>query len=265
MATQPPQLNDYDLELLSSYIDGQLGADERREIERRLHDDAALRRAYDELRATVQALRDLEPLRPPRSFTLDPAAVAPPQPVARLGWGRLLQVAGVFAAILVAAVGTLSVLGSMGAGAPQMAAAPTAPAVAPMVAAAPTAAPAATMAPAMQAPENAPAPAAGAPVITSDQASDATARESAPEASPLATPAAAAASEPAPEAAPAQIIATPAISSPGTTDLARPTPVPEAPAPPAAGTDVLLILMIAVVVVLAGGGVWLWRRSRSAR
>jgi len=264
MATQLPQLNDHDLELLSSYIDGQLGADERREIERRLRDDAALRRAYDELRATVQALRDLEPLRPPRSFTFDPAVVAPPQPAARLGWGRLLQVAGVFAAILIAAIGTLSVLGSLGAGAPQMAAAPTVPAVAPMVAAAPTVAPAATMAP-LSARENAPAPAAGAPAITSDQAAGAPALESAPEASPLATPAAAAAAEPAPEAAPAQTVATPAISSPGTTDLVPPTPAPESPAPAAAGPDVLLILMIAVVVVLAGGGVWLWRRSRSAQ
>ena len=82
MTTQPPQLNDRDLELISAYIDGQLSAEERREVERRLDNEANLRLAYEELRATVQVLRDLEPVRPPRSLTLDPANVALQRPPA---------------------------------------------------------------------------------------------------------------------------------------------------------------------------------------
>ena len=45
MTTQPPQLNDRDLELISAYIDGQLSAEERREVERRLDNEADLRLA----------------------------------------------------------------------------------------------------------------------------------------------------------------------------------------------------------------------------
>lgn len=255
MATQPPQLNDYDLELLSSYIDGQLGADERREIERRLHDDAALRRAYDELRATVQALRDLEPLRPPRSFTLDPAKVAVQRPsAARLGWKRLLQVAGVFAGVLIAAIGVLNVLGSMGAGAPATAVQPTAEA---MMAVAPTEAPGLR--------ENAPAAAAEAPtpprgdIAAAPSTLDNGSETGSPQAlaTIMATPEMAAL----PEAAPQPTVAPPAISPPGTADLAQPTPAVDA-STPAGGLNVTLLIVAVVVVALAGGGVLLWKRGR---
>ncbi|MBO9341454.1 MAG: zf-HC2 domain-containing protein [Roseiflexus sp.] len=244
MTTQPPQLNDRDLELISAYIDGQLSAEERREVERRLDDEADLRLAYEELRATVQVLRDLEPVRPPRSLTLDPANVALQRPPAtRLGWGRLLQVAGVFAAVLVAAIGTLSVIGSLGSGAP---------ASAPMVAA-PTTAPASPL----ELRESAPTPErsdiAAAPA-TLDDGSGPVAPQA--HATVVATEVAAL-----PDVAPQPtIVTTPAISSPGTVDLARPKP-PADSTPPATPPDLTLLLTLAVVA-LAAGGVLLWRRRK---
>ncbi len=244
MTTQPPQLNDRDLELISAYIDGQLSAEERREVERRLDNEANLRLAYEELRATVQALRDLEPVRPPRSFTLDPANVALQRPPAtRLGWGRLLQVAGVFAAVLVAAIGTLSVIGSLGSGAP---------ASAPMVAA-PTTAPASPL----ELRESAPTPErsdiAAAPA-TLDDGSGPVAPQA--HATVVATEVAAL-----PDVVPQPtIVTTPAISSPGTVDLAQPKPAAES-TPPATPPDLTLLLTLAVVA-LAAGGVLLWRRRK---
>ncbi len=244
MTTQPPQLNDRDLELISAYIDGQLSAEERREVERRLDNEANLRLAYEELRATVQVLRDLELVRPPRSFTLDPANVALQRPPAtRLGWGRLLQVAGVFAAVLVAAIGTLSVIGSLGSGAP---------ASAPMVAA-PTPAPASPL----ELRESAPTPErsdiAAAPA-TLDDGSGPVAPQA--RATVVATEVAAL-----PDVAPQPtIVTTPAISSPGTVDLARPKP-PADSTPPATPPDLTLLLTLAVVA-LAAGGVLLWRRRK---
>ena len=244
MTTQPPQLNDRDLELISAYIDGQLSAEERREVERRLDNEANLRLAYEELRATVQVLRDLEPVRPPRSLTLDPANVALQRPPAtRLGWGRLLQVAGVFAAVLVAAIGTLSVIGSLGG---------SAPASAPM-AAAPTAAPASPL----ELRESAPTPARG-DSVAAPAALDNGSEPVAPQAR-----ATVAATELAalPDVVPQPtIVTTPAISSPGTVDLARPKP-PADSTPPATPPDLTLLLTLAVVA-LAAGGVLLWRRRK---
>jgi anti-sigma factor RsiW len=244
MTTQPPQLNDRDLELISAYIDGQLSAEERREVERRLDNEANLRLAYEELRATVQVLRDLEPVRPPRSLTLDPANVALQRPPAtRLGWGRLLQVAGVFAAVLVAAIGTLSVIGSLGSGAM---------APAPMVAA-PTTAPASPLelhesAPTPERSGSVAAPAAlddGSGPVTPQAYTTVVATEVAtlPDVVPQPT-----------------IVTTPAISSPGTVDLARPKP-PADSTPPATPPDLTLLLTLAVVA-LAAGGVLLWRRRK---
>jgi hypothetical protein len=85
---QNQQLNDDDLELLSAYIDNQLVAGERGALEERLRHEPNLRTALEELRGTVAVLRDLEPLRPPRSFVLDPVAFAP-RPSPWFGWMRL--------------------------------------------------------------------------------------------------------------------------------------------------------------------------------
>lgn len=259
--TAQPQPNEHDLELLSAYIDGQVSADERRTVERRLNEEADLRQAYEELRATVQALRDLEPLRPPRSFTLDPAKVAAQRPPAvRLGWGRLLQVAGVFAAVLVVAIGALNVLGSMGAGAPSVAVQPTAaPATEPMLAAVPTEAPTV----AAEARES--APLAAVPTlqpgngVAAPSSLDNGSRPATPQAlaTVIVTPEAAAL----PGVAPQPTIAQPAISSPGAVDLAQPTPIAE-PRTPAGAPDLTLLLIAVVVAALAGGGILLWRRSK---
>ncbi|MCS6842078.1 MAG: anti-sigma factor [Roseiflexus sp.] len=259
--TAQPQLNEHDLELLSAYIDGQVSADERRTIERRLAEEAELRQMYEELRATVQALRDLEPLRPPRSFTLDPAKVAVQRPpAARLGWGRLLQVAGVFAAVLVAAIGALNVLGSMGAGAPSVAVQPTAaPATEPMLAAVPTKAPtvaaeARESAPLAAVPTLQPGNGIAAPSSLDNGSGPATPQALA---TVLVTPEVAAL----PGVAPQPATAPPAISSPGAVNLTQPTPVAE-PATPGGAPDLTLLLVTVVIVALAGGGILLWKRSR---
>src|SRR3954465_14309890 len=72
-----PQLNDADLELLSAYIDRQLSDGERAALERRLSQEPALRGALAEARATGALPPDLEPVRPPRSFTIAAPAAAP--------------------------------------------------------------------------------------------------------------------------------------------------------------------------------------------
>lgn len=66
-------LAESDLELLSAYLDNQLSVAERVSLERRLAAEPRLRAELEELRATTALLRSLEPVRPPRSFTLDPA------------------------------------------------------------------------------------------------------------------------------------------------------------------------------------------------
>ncbi|HMQ34291.1 MAG TPA: anti-sigma factor, partial [Chloroflexaceae bacterium] len=65
-------LPESDVELLSAYLDNQLGVAERVNLERRLEAEPALRAELAELREAVGAVRALEPVRPPRSFTLDP-------------------------------------------------------------------------------------------------------------------------------------------------------------------------------------------------
>jgi hypothetical protein len=76
MNTSQPQPNaptEADLELLSAYLDNQLSIAERVGLEQRLRAEPLLRTELEELRATADLLRNLEPVQPPRSFTLDPA------------------------------------------------------------------------------------------------------------------------------------------------------------------------------------------------
>jgi anti-sigma factor RsiW len=63
--------SEHDSELLSCYLDNQLSAVERSDLERRLAQEPALRVALAELQATTEALRTLAPIQPTRSFTLD--------------------------------------------------------------------------------------------------------------------------------------------------------------------------------------------------
>ncbi|MBI2953171.1 MAG: zf-HC2 domain-containing protein [Chloroflexi bacterium] len=57
-------------ELLSPYLDGQVSEDERRQVEEHLPRCARCGRELQELRVTVQALRDLPVIAMPRSFAL---------------------------------------------------------------------------------------------------------------------------------------------------------------------------------------------------
>ncbi len=79
-------------DLLSSYLDSQVSQRERERIEGHLASCAACRRYQEELRATVQAVRGLPQVAPPRSFTL---AQAPQRRTAWAspGWGAPLATA----------------------------------------------------------------------------------------------------------------------------------------------------------------------------
>jgi hypothetical protein len=74
-----------DVDLISSYLDGQLALDEQAALEARLAREPELRQALEETRWTVKALRALPPIRVPRNFTLTRAqAGVPVRPPRRL-------------------------------------------------------------------------------------------------------------------------------------------------------------------------------------
>jgi anti-sigma factor RsiW len=99
-----------DLELLSAYLDQQLSSAERVNLERRFAAEPQLQRELDELRATVAALRNLEPERPPRSFTLDPAQVARPRRFFPLSWA--MQMGSGLAGLALVLLATVQLLGT---------------------------------------------------------------------------------------------------------------------------------------------------------
>jgi hypothetical protein len=217
---QNQQLNDDDLELLSAYIDNQLAAGERGALEERLRHEPRLHSALEELRGTVTVLRELEPLRPPRTFTLDPVAFAP-RPSPLFGWLRL---GATLASVLLALTFAADFIGRSG-GAPT-ASAPVAP---------PLSGGSATQRSAFEAPTAAPAAAAAtaapaAPVAPAAVAApEPTAAPAAAEAPAAAVPAAAA-----PTAAPAPTASLPASpkanpSASGDTAITAPAPQEAAP------------------------------------
>lgn len=115
MTTFSPQPNnhisDADRELLSAYLDSELDAAEATHLEQRLEAEPALRHEYETLQATRHLLREMPPVVPPRSFTIDPATVR-----ARRSWlfsGMSgFQFGGGLAAVLIAAlVTTLALVG----------------------------------------------------------------------------------------------------------------------------------------------------------
>lgn len=76
-------MNHRDLELLSSYLDGQLKPSESARLEARLVREPDLRAVLDDLRAARGLLRQLPMRKAPRNFTLTPKMVGKNPPLPR--------------------------------------------------------------------------------------------------------------------------------------------------------------------------------------
>lgn len=76
-------MNQRDLELLSSYLDGQLKPSESARLESRLSRESELRAVLDDLRSTRSLLRKLPMRQAPRNFTLTPRMVGKNPPLPR--------------------------------------------------------------------------------------------------------------------------------------------------------------------------------------
>jgi hypothetical protein len=92
------QISFKDIELLTTYLDGQLDANKARRLESRLESDPALRAALEELTGTRALFRRMPHRRAPRNFTLTPkmAGIKPPLPRAY----PALRFTSAFAAVL---------------------------------------------------------------------------------------------------------------------------------------------------------------------
>lgn len=90
-------------ELLSAYLDGQLGADERARLEEQLATDLALRAELETLRRTVALVRDLPQVPVPRNFILPQTMAVRPRPVP-------LRSRRLFAPLLTAATSAVGLL-----------------------------------------------------------------------------------------------------------------------------------------------------------
>jgi hypothetical protein len=76
-------MNRRDLELLSSYLDGQLKPSESARLESRLSTEPSLRAVLEDLRSTRGLLRKLPMRKAPRNFTLTPRMVGKNPPLPR--------------------------------------------------------------------------------------------------------------------------------------------------------------------------------------
>jgi hypothetical protein len=106
MNREQPPVND--IELLSAYIDGELSAEERIELNNRLDNEPALQAELESLQETVEILQSLPTLKAPRDFRLDPATYG--RKTGRIidfsSW-RVITAAGVAAAVLLLVSGLL--------------------------------------------------------------------------------------------------------------------------------------------------------------
>jgi anti-sigma factor RsiW len=73
------RLSSHDLEILSTYLDGQLTSSERARLESRLQVETELRTTLEEMRRTQAMLRAAPALRAPRNYTLRPDMVKAPR------------------------------------------------------------------------------------------------------------------------------------------------------------------------------------------
>ena len=97
-------------ELLSAYLDGQLGARERARLEAQLATDPALEAELETLQHTVALVRDLPSVPVPRNFILPQTAAARPQPARRARPRRAWAVPFLTAATAVVSLAFIVVL-----------------------------------------------------------------------------------------------------------------------------------------------------------
>ena len=132
-----------DLELLSSYLDGQLKPSDSARLEARLSSDSDLRAVLDDLRAARGLLRRLPMRKAPRNFTLTPKMVGnnPPLPRSYPAFRFVTALASLLLFFtfglnyVVPQVARTPGFGFGGGGAPEISSAQEAPAVAPEAAA----------------------------------------------------------------------------------------------------------------------------------
>lgn len=104
------ELSRRDWERLSAYLDGQLSSREQARLVARLEEDADLRAALENLRATRDALRSLPSLKAPRNFTLSPEMVSQPRQKTT-PWVPVFRLASALASLLFVLVVIGDVLG----------------------------------------------------------------------------------------------------------------------------------------------------------
>src|SRR4051812_23321271 len=99
-----------DFELLSAYLDNELGISQRAALEMRLAADPALVAALEDLRQTMHIVLSAPRLTPPRNFTLDPARYGRRAPWwSRYATMQLIGAVGSAAALILIVLGlTLS-------------------------------------------------------------------------------------------------------------------------------------------------------------
>lgn len=244
---QPDTPTDADLELLSAYIDNQLSVAERISLEQRLGAEPLLRAELAELQTTTELLRELEPLRPPRSFTLDPATA--PRRMRFFSFAWVMQLGSGLAGMLLVVLASVQLLATP-APMPAMQSAP-----APMAAEggdmSAAGMPAATEAPAEMAREAAPESAADATMsMTGEEATvQPTLPPNAGGPPEIDNPAASAPVEPAPDTETIEPYAT--ADEPTTT------------ATPAPGLPPTLTLAIGVMLLIAAAGTYFYGRIQS--
>src|SRR5512134_2554608 len=160
-------MNHRDLELLSSYLDGQLKPSDSARLEARLSTDPNLRAVLDDLRSARGLLRQLPMRKAPRNFTLTPKMVGKNPPLPRTYSAfRFVTALATFLFFLTAGVNFLApqlasqspAFGMGGGGAPEVF---SAQAPAPAATEAP-----ATEAPALEAPAEPPAELVPLPTTT---------------------------------------------------------------------------------------------------
>ncbi len=107
-----------DLELLSSYLDGQLSSSDSARLEQRIQTDPGLRSVLDDLRSARSLLRQLPMRKAPRNFKLTPKMVGKNPPLPRAY--PVFRFSSVLATLLLFITLGLNFLG------PQLASAPSA-------------------------------------------------------------------------------------------------------------------------------------------